>query len=89
MLFLKRFLVSSHESDQIGVPHAMEDVNWVHKRSRWKCKINGCTNTYVAKWLFWQHFDNKHELRMEVGKFGHPSTRVGGPKQQNHRAMNV
>jgi len=26
---------------------------------------------------------------MEVGKFGHPSTRVGEPKQQNHHAMNV
>ncbi len=26
---------------------------------------------------------------MEVGKFGHPSTRVGGPRQQNHHAMNV
>jgi hypothetical protein len=26
---------------------------------------------------------------MELGKFGRPSTRVGGPRQQNHHAMNV
>jgi len=26
---------------------------------------------------------------MEVGKFGHPSTCVGGPRQQNRCAMNV
>jgi uncharacterized protein YfkK (UPF0435 family) len=26
---------------------------------------------------------------MEVGKFGHPSTGVGGPMQQNHHAMNI
>jgi hypothetical protein len=27
-------------------------------------------------------------LCMEVGKFGHPSIRVGGPRQQNHYVMN-
>ncbi len=26
---------------------------------------------------------------MEVGKSGCPSTNVGGPKQQNHHAMNA
>jgi hypothetical protein len=26
---------------------------------------------------------------MEVGKFGRPSTRVGGPRQQNHHVVNV
>ncbi len=72
-------LVASHESDQVEVPpnHAMEDANWVHKGSRWKCKINGCTHTYVVKWLFCQHLDNKHGLRMEVCKYGRPSTVLG------------
>ncbi len=81
----------SHESDQVEVPpnHVMEDVDWVHKGSKWKCKINGCTNTYATKWLLHQHLDNKHELRMELGKSGRPSTRVGGPRQQNHHAMNA
>jgi hypothetical protein len=26
---------------------------------------------------------------MEVGKYGRPFTHVGGPRQQNHHAMNV
>jgi hypothetical protein len=26
---------------------------------------------------------------MELGKFGHPSARVGGPRQQNYHAMNA
>jgi hypothetical protein len=44
-------LVASHESDQVKIPpnYPMEDANWVHEKSRWKCKINGCTNTYVVK----------------------------------------
>ncbi len=41
----------SHESDheEITPQHVMEDVDWVHEGSRWVCKINGCTNTYVIK----------------------------------------
>ncbi len=83
--------MASHESTQVEVPpnHVMEDVDWVHKGSRWKCKINECIDTYVAKWLLCQHLDNKHELRMEVGKFGHPFTHVGGPRQKNHHVMNA
>jgi hypothetical protein len=83
--------VASHESDQVKVPpnHAMEDADWVHKGSKWKCKINGCTNACVTKWLFCQHLDNKHGLRMELGKSGRLSTYVRGPRQQNHHAMNA
>jgi hypothetical protein len=82
---------ASHESDQVKVSlnHAMEDVDWVHEMSRWKYKINGCIDAYVAKWLLCQHLDNKHGLCMKVGKFGHHSTRVGGLREQNHRAMNI
>jgi hypothetical protein len=83
--------MASHENDQVKLPpnHVIKYANWVHKRSRWKCKINGCTDTYVTKWLLHQHLDNKHELCMEVGKFICPSTRVGGPRQQNHHVMNA
>jgi len=83
--------VVSHESDQVEVPpnHAMGDADWVHEGSKWKCKINGCTNAYATKWLFRQHLDNKHGLRMELGKSGCPFTRVGGLRQQNHYAMNA
>ncbi len=78
--------MASHESDKVEVApnHAMEDADWVHEGSGWKC-----TNAYVAKWLFHQHLDNKHELHMEVGKSGHPFIHVGGPRQQNHHAMNI
>ncbi len=81
----------SHESNQVEVlpNHAMEDADWVHEGSRWKCKINGCINAYATKWLLCQHLDNKHRLRMEVGKFVRPFIRVGGPRQQNHHVMNV
>ncbi len=81
--------MASHESDQVEIPpnHLMEDANWVHERLRWKCKINGCINTYAIKWLLCQHLDNKHRLHMEVGKSSYPSTHVGGPRQQNHCAM--
>jgi len=34
-------------------------------------------------------FLDKHGLRMDVGKYGCPSTHVGGPRQQNHHAMNA
>ncbi len=83
--------VASHESDQVEIPpnHAMEDANWVHEGSKWKCKINGCTNVYATKWLFRQHLDSKHGLRMELSKSGCPSTRVKGPRQRNHHAMNA
>jgi hypothetical protein len=39
---LIKALMASHESDQVEVPpnHAMEDIDWVHERLRWKYKIN-------------------------------------------------
>ncbi len=45
--------MASHESDQVEVPanHVMEYEDWVHERLRWKCKINGCTDAYAARWL--------------------------------------
>jgi hypothetical protein len=29
-----------------------EDSEWAHKGSRWCCKVDACTNSYAAKWLF-------------------------------------
>ncbi len=82
--------MASHESDHVELPpnHAMEDVDWMHKGSRWKRKINGCTNVHAVKWLFCQHLDNKHGLHMEVGKYSCPFSHLGGRRQQNHCAMN-
>jgi hypothetical protein len=58
------------------------------RRVKVEVQINGCTNAYAVKWLLRQHLDNKHGLRMELSKSGRPSTHVGGPRQQNHHAMN-
>ncbi len=72
-----------HKSDHGKVPlnHAMEDVNWVHEVLRWIYKFNGCIDSYIVKWLFRQHLDNKHSHHMETCKFGRPFTHVGGPRQ--------
>jgi iron only hydrogenase large subunit-like protein len=43
----------------------------------------------MAKWLFHQHLDNKHGHHIEASKYGCPFTCVGGPRQQNHQAMNA
>jgi hypothetical protein len=83
--------VASHENDhgEIRSNHAMKNVDWVHKGSRWVCKINGCIDNYVTKQLLHCHLDNKHMLHLEVGKYGRPSTHLGEPRQQNHSFMNV
>ncbi len=83
--------MASHKSDHGKIPlnHAMEDVNWVLEGSRWICNFNGCIDSYMVKWLYRQHLDNKHSHHMEASKYGRPSTCVGGPRQQNHHAMNA
>jgi hypothetical protein len=30
---------------------AMDDSEWAHKGSKWCCKVDACTSSYVAKWL--------------------------------------
>jgi hypothetical protein len=35
----------------------MEDSEWDHKCSRWFCKVDACTSSYVAKWLLCQHLE--------------------------------
>jgi hypothetical protein len=33
--------------------HVMEYSEWAHKESRWCCKVDPCTNSYVTKWLLY------------------------------------
>jgi hypothetical protein len=40
----------------------MEDSEWAHKGSRWCCKVDACTNSYVAKWLFYEHLERTHSF---------------------------
>jgi hypothetical protein len=42
----------------------MEDSEWAHKGSRWCCKVDACTSSYVAKWLLRQHLERTHSFRM-------------------------
>jgi hypothetical protein len=74
--------VASHEDDnkEVLAKDAMEDMNWVHEKSRCMCKINICTNSNVVKWLIHQHMHNKHGLHMKANKFGYPSICFGRPR---------
>ncbi len=36
---------------------AMEEDEWVHESSTRCCKVNACTSSYVAKWLFHRYMN--------------------------------
>jgi hypothetical protein len=70
--------VSNPMQDENG--DAMEKNEWVHEGSIACCKVNTCSKCYVAKWLFYKHLDQTDGLQMQLGRFGHPSTRFKGLK---------
>jgi hypothetical protein len=41
---------------------ARKEFEWVHESSGRCCKVNACTSSYVAKWLFCRHLDQTHGL---------------------------
>ncbi len=66
----------------------MEDNEWVHKGSKWCCKVvhplvlmqpNCC---YVNTW-------SKHSLQMQIGRLRCPVSHHGGHMQQDHGYMNA
>jgi hypothetical protein len=67
----------------------IEENEWVHEGSKACCKVNACSNSYVAKWLFCKHLDQVDGLQMQLSKFGHPSTHPKGLRRQDHISMNV
>jgi len=69
--------------------NAMEDSEWAHKGSRWCCKVDPCTCSYVAKWLFHQHLEQTHSVRMQAKRLGCPFIHLRGPRQQDHGFMNA
>jgi hypothetical protein len=76
------------------VPPLIQDENgdvseWAQKGSKCSCKVDACTSFYVAKWLFYQHLEQTHSLRMQAKKSRHPSICPWGPRQQDHSSMNV
>ncbi len=68
---------------------AMEDSVWAHKGSRWCCKVDACISFYVVKWLFYQHLEQTHSLRMQAKRSRHTSIHHGGLRQQDHSSMNA
>jgi hypothetical protein len=61
---------------------------WVHEGSRWICKVDACTNSYVTKWLFHWYLNKIHGLHMEVGWSRQPFYSSRG-SQQVHQFMNA
>jgi len=49
---------------------AMEDSEWVHKGLRWCCKVDACTSSYAAKWLFRQHLERTNPFKCKSGNQG-------------------
>jgi hypothetical protein len=70
-------------------PIAIEDVQWARDGPKFACKGDGCNASYMAKYNSIQHLQVCHNVVMELGKPGCPSTREEGPRHQNHIAMNV
>jgi len=83
--------VVSHESDQVEVPpnHAMEDADWVHKGSKVEVQDQWMHQRlcgYLAtSSTFGQQTWTSHGGRQIWSSF----SCVGGPRQQNHHAMNA
>ncbi len=68
---------------------AMEDSGWAHKGSRWCCKVDACISSCAVKWLFYQHLERTHFLQMQAKRSRHPSTHLGGVRQQDQGSMNA
>jgi hypothetical protein len=91
--FCRLILNSNRTLQKLPLPmqdehrNAMEENEWVHESSKRCCKVNACTSSYATKRLFCKHLDQTHGLHMQLGRFGHPSIRPRGFKQQNHISM--
>ncbi len=67
----------------------MDDNEWANEGSKWCCKVDTCTCSYAAKWLFRKHLERTHSFRMQIGRLGCPFGCPKGPKQQDHGSLNV
>jgi hypothetical protein len=68
---------------------AIEGVYWARDGPKFVCKIDGCGASYTTKYNLVQHLQTCHNVTMELGKLGHPSTRKQGLRVQNHATMNA
>jgi hypothetical protein len=68
---------------------SIEGVHWARDGPKFVCKIDGYGASYIAKYNLVQHLQACHNVTMELGKPGCPSTRKQGPKVQDHTTMNA
>jgi hypothetical protein len=68
---------------------AIEGVHWTKDGPKFVYKIDGYGASYIAKYNLVRHVQACHNVTMELGKPGCPSTRKQGPKIQDHAAMNA
>ncbi len=70
-------------------PVAIKGVQWVMDGPKFACNVDGCDASYMAKYNLVRHLRVCHNVTMELGKRGRPSTREQGPRVQDHATMNL
>jgi len=68
---------------------AIEGVHWARDGPKFASKVDGCNASYTTKYNLIQHLWARHNVTMELGKPGCPSTWEKGPRHQNYTAMNA
>ncbi len=68
---------------------AIEGVHWAKDGPKFVCKLDGCGASYTTEYNLVRHLQACHNVTMELGKPGHPSTGEQSPKVQDHATMNV
>jgi hypothetical protein len=68
---------------------AIEGVHWARDGPKFACRVDGYDASYMAKYNLVRHLQVSHNVVMELGKHGCPSTWEEGPRVQDHAAMNA
>jgi hypothetical protein len=68
---------------------AIEGVHWAKDGPKFSYRVDGCNASYMAKYNLVWHLQMRHNVVMELGKPGCPSTREEISEQQNHETMNA
>ncbi len=68
---------------------AIKGVHWEKDGPKFVYRIDGCNASYTTKYNLVRHLGACHNVTMELGKHGHPSTQEQGLKVQDHMVMNV
>ncbi len=66
---------------------AIESVHWAKDGPNFSCNIDGCATSYMAKYNSVWHLQVHHNVTMELGKPGCPSSHEQGLRVQDHIIM--